>query len=356
TEASVISDFINEPSVLETQLNTYLESLMGQRNHYDALVKVEELLKYYQKEENRDCIVLLVTNGYADKGSPNEVLQYNFLKEEYPEVIFQTVQYEMGEEPLPFLKQISDYQYAASLENIGNTLEKAVASSLRYDQFDLTDWIQSDYFTVSALKASIGEAKLIEKNGKQKVTWEMNTFQTGTKEILEINLSLKSDYQKEVGFFPTNQKEEVHYKLENVEETVSSNETPVLSTYYEVSYDANEPNGCSVSSVPETKKYHVKDMVKMDDNIPSCKGYQFSGWKIVTPDVETYSREYFKMPGKNVSIKGEWSKFSIAKSMAGSVNPKRISIIQNVGSASYNERLWKYKSSVSKIVFEDTFV
>ncbi|MDE5586738.1 MAG: hypothetical protein K2I72_00010, partial [Bacilli bacterium] len=263
--------------------------------------------------------------------------------------------YEMGDEPLPFLKQISDYQYAASLENIGDTLEKAVSSSLKYDEFDLTDWIQSDYFTVSALKASIGEAKLIEESGKQRVTWKMNTFQTGTKETLSIYLNLKSAYQKGVGLFPTNQREEVHYKLGDIEETISSNETPVVSTHYEVSYDANEPSGCSISSVPETRKYHVKDIVKMDDETPSCKGYQFTGWKIVTPNVETYSDEYFKMPEKNVSIKGEWSKFSIAKSMDGAINPKRISIIQNVGGASYNDRLWKYKSSVSKIVFEDTF-
>lgn len=355
TDARVISDFVNESSILEVQLNTYLEVLMGQRNHYDALVKVEGLLKHYQKNDNRDCVVLFVTDGYADKGTPNEVIQYNYLKEEYPYVMFQAVQYGMGDEPLPFLKQISDYQYAADLDNIGDVLEKAISSSLRYDEFNLTDWIQSDYFTVSAIQASLGEGKLIEEGGKQKVTWRMNTFQTGTKETLTIHLSLNAAYQKDVGFFSTNEKEEVHYKLGNVKETISSNSTPVLATHYEVSYDANEPSGCSISSVPETKQYHVKDMVKMDDSNLSCEGYQFVGWKIITPGVETYSEEYFEMPGKNVSLKGEWSKFSIVKAMDGLINPKRISIIQNVGGVSYGERLWKYKSSVSKIVFEDVF-
>ncbi len=355
TEARIISDFVNEPSVLEVQLNTYLEFLMGQRNHYNALVKVEEILNHYQKEGNRDCVVLFVTDGYADKGNPNEIIQYNYLKEEYPYTIFQAVQYEMGEEPLPFLKQISDYQYAATTSDIGDVLEKAVSSSLRYDEFDLTDWIQSDYFTVSAIKASLGETKLVEEKGKQKVTWKMNSYQTGTNETLEIYLSLKSSYQKDVGLFPTNEKEEVHYKLGNIEETVSSNSTPVLATHYEVSYDANEPSGCSIPSVPNTKQYHVKELVKIDEEKLSCKGYQFVGWKIVTPDVETYSKEYFKMPEKDVSLKGEWSKFSIAKTMDGAINPKRISIIQSVEGVSYNERLWKYKSSVSKIVFEDVF-
>ena len=356
TEARVISDFINEYSVLESQLNTYLAFPMGKRNHYDALVKVEGLLNHYQKEDDRECSAIFLTDGLADTGTPNELREYAYLKSQYPYLTMKAVQYEMGEEPLPAIQAISDYQYTANVNTLGKVLRKVADTSLLYDKFELTDWISSEHFTigsVSNIEASLGNVKLTEENGGQKVSWHMDTFQTGTKEILTIDIDLKSAYQKDVGFFATNQKEEVNYKLGNVEERVSSSRTPVLGTHYDVSYDTNAPSGCVIDETPAKQTYHVLNMIKVSDDLPACKGYQFAGWKIVTPNVQQYNNEYFIMPETDVLLRAEWEKMSIAKTVNGAINPKRISILQSVGSETYNQKLWRYKSSISRIVFSD---
>ncbi len=354
TNADTVSIFSNNPRVLARDIN--LLSNKGQTNHYDALRKVEKLLSTYEKKEGRECSVVFLTDGYADKGTPNELLEYAYLKTQYPYLTIKAVQYEMGDQALPAIQLISDYQYVANVSNLGEVLRKVAGTSVLYDKFELIDWIQPDYFTaasISSIEASLGTVKLTEEDGVQKVTWHMDTFQTGTQEKLTINLNLKSDYQKDVGFFATNQKEAVQYKLGNVEETVSSNSTPILATHYDVSYDTNAPSGCSVSETPETQTFHVLNMIKVSDNVPTCKGYQFQGWKIVTPNVQQYNKEYFIMPETDVLLKAEWTKMSIAKTVDGLINVKRISTLQSVGSEAYNEKLWKYKPSISRIVFQD---
>lgn len=53
-------------------------------NYYDALVNVEKVLENYNKEDDRECVILFLTDGYPNEGTPNEIGQYNYLKERYP--------------------------------------------------------------------------------------------------------------------------------------------------------------------------------------------------------------------------------------------------------------------------------
>ena len=354
TNADTVSIFSNNPRVLARDIN--LLSNKGHTNHYDALLETEKLLNTYQKEDDRECSAIFLTDGFADRGTPNELLEYTYLKTQYPYLTIKAIQYDMGDEPLPAIEAISDYQYVANLNTLGRVLRKVADTSVLYDKFELTDWIKSDYFevaSVSSVNASLGDVKLTEENGVPKVFWRMNTFQTGSQETLTININLKSDFQKDVGFFATNQKEEVYYKLGNVEERVLSDRTPVLGTHYDVSYDINAPQGCTINETPEKQTYHVLNIIKVSDEAPSCKGYQFRGWKIVTPNVQQYNDEYFIMPETDVLLRAEWAKMSIAKTVNGDVNPKRVSILQSVGTETYSQKLWKYKSSISRIVFQD---
>lgn len=354
TNADIVSIFSSNPRILARDIN--LLSNKGKTNHYDALLEMEKLLSTYEKEDDRECSAIFLTDGFADTGTPNELREYAYLKSQYPYLTIKAVQYEMGEEPLPAIQAISDYQYTANVNTLGKVLRKVADTSLLYDKFELTDWISSEHFTigsVSNIEASLGNVKLTEENGGQKVSWHMDTFQTGTKEILTIDIDLKSAYQKDVGFFATNQKEEVSYKLGNVEERVSSSRTPVLGTHYDVSYDTNAPSGCVIDETPAKQTYHVLNMIKVSDDLPACKGYQFAGWKIVTPNVQQYNNEYFIMPETDVLLRAEWAKMSVAKMANGAINPKRVSILQSVGSETYNQKLWRYKSSISRIVFSD---
>lgn len=355
TEAEIVTDFINNPSVLESQINNSWKN-RGLTNYYDALVHVNQLLSNYVLEDDRECSVLFLTDGYADQGSPNEIVQYEYIKEQYPYLGVKAIQYEMGDEVLPSIKQISDHQYIANTKNLLDVFEEAAASAVFYETFRLSDWIDSDYFTIESvadINSSIGLVELTEEDGLQKVIWELTDFQTGTQAKLSIDLNLKPQFSNEIGLYSTNEKEEVFYQLENMEEIVSSNETPILATHYQVSYDGNAPTECTVSTIPTAQTYHVLETVEVSRETPFCAGYQFKGWKIVTGQVKQYSDDYFQMPESDVILRAEWSKLSLVKTVDGVVNPKRISLLQTVGSDNYSEKLWKYKSAITKIVFQD---
>ncbi len=358
TEAEIVSEFSNNASLITRDILS--AEIGGKRNHYDAFVKVDKLLWSYQAEEDRECMVVFVTDGYADKGSPNQYFEYQYLKSQYPFLSIKGIQFDAADKLLPFIQKISDAQYMANLTDIESVLIRATELPVSYDSFELNDWINFDYFSVasvSSMKASTGEVKLVEEEGIQKVTWNLGSFKTGENHELTINLDLKPEFHDGEGIYPTNIKEEVSYKLESVEETVSSNDTPALSSHYQVIYDANAPTDCSVGYRPETTKHRPLEPVKISDENISCSGYQFTGWKIVSTGLE-HNDGYFEMPEHDVILEAEWTKLSIVKSMDGNLNPKLTGELKATNHSSseykeYNDEIWKYKKDTTKVVFED---
>ena len=75
-------------------------------------------------------------------------------------------------------------------------------------------------------------------------------------------------------YIPTNESEEIISTIEDIpDENVSSTLTPVLEDNYEVIYDGNDPEGCTVSNMPETVNYSVYDTVAVSQEKPTCSGY-----------------------------------------------------------------------------------
>ena len=58
---SIVSNLSNDISDLTNKINSLTAS--GNTNYYQALVKLEELLKTYQKEDNKELAVLFLTDG-----------------------------------------------------------------------------------------------------------------------------------------------------------------------------------------------------------------------------------------------------------------------------------------------------
>lgn len=356
TDAEILSEFSNDASRVTNSI--FSAEKGGLRNHYDAFVKLEDLLVDYEKEENRELMAIIVTDGFADKGSPNEFYEYNYLKDQYPFLAIKGIQFDSAEKTLPYMTKISDEQYVASLTDLESVLNRSAELPVSYDEFVLRDWIDPNYFSVesvSSIKASSGKVDLVEEEGNQKIIWNLGSFETGEKHELTIDLNLNSEFHDGNGIYPTNIKEEVSYKLENIEETVTSNETPSLSSHYSVIYDVNEPTGCTVESPPVIESHRPLETVKINDEAISCPDYQFLGWKIVTTGLEN-NEKYFQMPESNVVLEAEWAKLTIVKSMDGDLNPKLAGVLMehgNTGFAKYNEKIWKYRKDVTKIVFED---
>ena len=322
TTSRVVSNLTNNKDELVNQISALQAAVCT--NYYQALVNVDTIMKSYQKENDRDVIVLFLTDGYPNEDIPNEEGQYKYLKEAYPYLIINGIQYEMGSNILDPIKKISDNQYIADMETLNNVLFDASISPTSYDSFHITDYINDKYFDIGSIDditVSQGEATL---NDNQ-VDWLIENFRSGSSARMTIEVNLKEDYLDKGGFYPTNEKEVIASTIDENNENITSTLTPIIADNYQVIYDGNAPDDCTVENLPTSQKQAVYNTVSISDTEPKCAGYQFKGWKVVNPDVETVNNEYFIMPEENVTIRAEWSKLSITKSMDG-----KISTVENL--------------------------
>ena len=355
TESTIVSDFTNDKDTLVNQINALEDT--GSTNYYQALVNVDTILQDYQKTNNKEVIVLFLTDGYPNVDTPNQIAQYNYLKSQYPYITVNGIQYEMGDTILNPIKEISDNQFFADMETLNNVLFDASVVPIPYEEFQIVDYIDNRYFTLENEKditVSQGEVKLEEENGKQKITWTISNFNSGRDAKLTMDLSLHEDLIGQGGIYPTNESEEIISSIQGQEEDVTSTLTPVLADNYQVIYDGNAPEGCTVSNVPDTINYSVFDTVSISTEQPSCAGYQFKGWEIANKDITRVGEDYFIMPEENVTIRAEWSKVTIAKSMDGTVNTMGDPIMKSYrynSSTDYHSST--YKSKITSVVTKD---
>ncbi len=354
TESSLISKLTNNKDEILNQIDSLTDS--GNTNYYQPLIHVDEILKNYQKEENRECIVLFLTDGYPNEDIPNQIAEYSYLKKQYSYLTINGIQYEMGKSILEPIQEISDHQFIADMESLNNVLFEASVTPIPYSSFTITDYLDSNYFeieNIEKIQVNQGKVNLEYENGVPKVTWNLNNFKSGSSAQMTIDVNLKEEYLEKGGYYPTNQKEKIESKIEDVEEQVESKDTPILKTPTKVIYEGNAPDGCSVENVPESEEKWAKEIVEISEKEPSCEGYQFRGWEIVTENVKRINKDYFEMPGKDVILRAEWGKVGLSKTMEGEVYVAPPPVIQRVGSFSYKEKLWQYKREITKIVIQN---
>ena len=355
TASTIVSDFTNDVDALTNQINGL--SVTGSTNYYQALVNVDTILQDYQKTNDKEVIVLFLTDGYPNVDTPNQIAQYGYLKSQYPYITVNGIQYEMGDTILNPIKEISDNQFFADMETLNNVLFDASVAPIPYEEFQIVDYIDNRYFTLESendITVSQGEVKLEEESGKQKITWTISNFNSGRDAKLTMDLNLKEEYVGQGGIYPTNEREEILSSIQGQEEDVNSTLTPVLADNYQVIYDGNAPEGCTVSNVPDTINYSVFDTVSISTEQPSCAGYQFKGWEIANKDITRVGEDYFIMPEENVTIRAEWSKVTIAKSMDGTVNTMGDPIMKSYrynSSTDYHSST--YKSKITSVVTKD---
>ena len=228
--ATIHTNFTNDKDLLINEINNLQVS--NSTNYYNAFLKVDELLQSYQKQEGREVVMMFLTDGYPYEGNPNQAVEYKYLKEKYPYLTVNAVQYEMGDTIIDQLKEVSDNQYLAYQDNLDEILGEASITAIPYEIFQIIDYIDNDYFTLNSIddiKVSDGEVSLTEENGTQKITWTIDNYLSGRKAKLTMDLSLKDEYIGEGGVYPTNLKEEVISSIENQKEDVNSNLTPTLA-------------------------------------------------------------------------------------------------------------------------------
>ena len=321
TTFTIVSDFTSDKDKLISQINDL--QVQGNTNYYQALVNVDNILKDYTKQDNRDAIVLFLTDGYPNVNTPNQITQYQYLKTKYPYITVNGIQYEMGNAILKPIQEVSDDHFFADMETLSNVLFDASVVPIPYEKFEIVDYIDQRYFKLDSkddITVSEGTIKLEEENGKQKITWTIDNFKSGRNAKLTMDIDLKEEYIGQGGVYSTNESTEVFSKIEEQDEDVISVDSPRLQEGYSVIYDGNAPSGCTVSNIPNSKTYSVFNSVSIEEEKPICVGYQFKGWEIVTENVTSINDDYFVMPEKDVTIRAIWSEFTLAKSMDGVVS------------------------------------
>ena len=315
--ATVVNNFTNDTTLLQESINNLAVS--GETNYYQALIKVDDVLSTYNKESNRDCVVLFLTDGLPTIDTPNEVSQYKYLKSKYNYLDINGIQYELGNTVLAGIKNITDTQYLANKENLNEFLYKASLTTATYDEFTLTDYVDTNYFNlnnVTDVSTTFGEAT-IQNN---KVVWNLSGLKSGTDASLTIDINFNNNLIGVGGIYPTHTKTDITYKIGNISTTESTTKTTILKDKYTVIYEGNTPAGCVVSNLPGTSNYFVFDTVQKENKVPVCAGYQFQGWKIITAGAKEVNEDTFIMPDKNVTLRATWKKLSITKSMDGTIS------------------------------------
>lgn len=310
------TDFTDDTSALQDSL--YNMSATGGSSYYQALLAIDSLLSSYNKEANRDCVVIFLTGSLPTVDTPNEVGEYNYLKSKYNYLNINAIQYDLADGVLDDVKNISDVQYVVGSDELLDALNDASVVADNYDKLIFTDYLDTNYFNlngVSKITTSFGTATI----NNNKVVWNLNGMESGKSAKLSIDINLNNDLVGVEGIYPTHTTADVLYKIGKADTTESTSKTTVLKDNYTVFYEANSPSGCIVSNMPSSKNYLVFDTVQLENKIPKCIGYQFKGWKIVNSGVKKFNDDSFSMPAENVTLRATWSKIDLNKSSDGTV-------------------------------------
>ena len=323
SEAHIESGFTSDKNLMLQKIDALSDK--GCTNYYDGLVKAEEVLEGYTQQPNRELILLFLTDGYPNMDTPNEIGQYELLKQKYPYMIINGIQYEMGAEVLDPVKAVSDYQYIATMTDLNNVLFEASVAPYAYDEFVLTDFINDEYFSlgdISNIFTDKGSFSLDYDGNTPKITWDLSGLRSGSKVKMTIDITLKDGQYAEDRLYPTNKSTSVETSLADTSsENITTSNTPILKNDYDVIYDPNTPSGCVVTGMPATltEPHRVFETVALTDAEPTCAGYNFTGFDSSNTDVRWLNDDFFIMPGSDVTLRATWTKVSMEKSMDGTV-------------------------------------
>lgn len=317
--ASLITDFSYDDTSLNVALDSFLtESITAKKeiSYYSAFSKIAEFMEGYTPEDAENVKVVFVTDGKPVIDSPKEVSIYQELKNNYSNLSFLAIQYEIGDEVVQEIKNISDEQIVVNANNVWNVLSNIYFGQDYYDSFVLSDYFREP-FKILNVKTINGTADILSDHS---VEWNLMTssFGAGGKASMTIYVEASSDYN--IGdILPVTDTTLVNYSYNGGGDRLESIDTPTLATAFNVIYDANAPDSCTVTNMPSNTLTGIYDVVKPISQVPKCNGYSFKGWELVTDGIKTNNDGSFIMPYKNVTYRAKWSKVSLNKSLDGTL-------------------------------------
>lgn len=324
-KAEILTDFTNDDTGTNTVLDNFLSASAHANkeiSYYAAFKALSEFMENYTSDGANIIKVIFVTDGKPVIDSPKEVSLYQGLKENYPELSVLGIQYNMGNEVVDAIKNVSDAQVVADKDNAWDVIPNIYLGyeDDNYDSFVFDDYFSAP-FTVDEVSVTRGVASI---NNEYSVEWNLNDssqFVAGASARMTVYFNVSNEYT--VGdIIPISDTTIVNYSFAGGEKQDSDTNSPTLATGFKVNYDSNAPSGCVVSNMPSSDVVGIYNVVRPTTVVPKCKGYLFKEWKLVTSNITTNNDDSFNMPYKDVTYKATWSKASLNKSVDGTVAEK----------------------------------
>lgn len=324
-KAEILTDFTNDDTGTNTVLDNFLSASAHANkeiSYYAAFKALSEFMENYTSDGANIIKVIFVTDGKPVIDSPKEVSLYQGLKENYPELSVLGIQYNMGNEVVDAIKNVSDAQVVADKDNALDVIPNIYLGyeDDNYDSFVFDDYFSAP-FTVDEVSVTRGVASI---NNEYSVEWNLNDssqFVAGASARMTVYFNVSNEYT--VGdIIPISDTTTVNYSFAGGEKQDSDTNSPTLATGFKVNYDSNAPSGCVVSNMPSSDVVGIYNIVRPTTVVPKCKGYLFKEWKLVTSNITTNNDDSFNMPYKDVTYKATWSKASLNKSVDGTVAEK----------------------------------
>lgn len=324
-KAEILTDFTNDDTGTNTVLDNFLSASAHANkeiSYYAAFKALSEFMENYTSDGANIIKVIFVTDGKPVIDSPKEVSLYQGLKENYPELSVLGIQYNMGNEVVDAIKNVSDAQVVADKDNALDVIPNIYLGyeDDNYDSFVFDDYFRAP-FTVDEVSVTRGVASI---NNEYSVEWNLNDssqFVAGASARMTVYFNVSNEYT--VGdIIPISDTTTVNYSFAGGEKQDSDTNSPTLATGFKVNYDSNAPSGCVVSNMPSSDVVGIYNIVRPTTVVPKCKGYLFKEWKLVTSNITTNNDDSFNMPYKDVTYKATWSKASLNKSVDGTVAEK----------------------------------
>lgn len=324
-KAEILTDFTNDDTGTNTVLDNFLSASAHANkeiSYYAAFKALSEFMENYTSDGANIIKVIFVTDGKPVIDSPKEVSLYQGLKENYPELSVLGIQYNMGNEVVDAIKNVSDAQVVADKDNALDVIPNIYLGyeDDNYDSFVFDDYFRAP-FTVDEVSVTRGVASI---NNEYSVEWNLNDssqFVAGASARMTVYFNVSNEYT--VGdIIPISDTTTVNYSFVGGEKQDSDTNSPTLATGFKVNYDSNAPSGCVVSNMPSSDVVGIYNIVRPTTVVPKCSGYIFKGWKLTTSNVIINNDGSFTMPYKEVTYKATWAKASLNKSAEGTIAEK----------------------------------
>lgn len=301
---------------------------------YDPIIKTAEdyLDQYYDASmnEGRELVVVYFSDEMGSlmeyKGPENKA-EYEILKDKYPNITINTLVWSYRDGDYRVMSSDNVYVYDVrtdygKIELSGTAIDSDLYNPrFKYDNIEVTQKLDTRYFELP--------------DGGDTITWSLDGLLSGNDsngrypfESLSTTVKFKDGYDERDDYIYTVlSSTDVVTSVKNpdmsgnsLSEDVHNTDSPTVKTTYNITYNYNFPEGCSLpegqSNIEKAKAF--SRVVLREE--ATCEGWNFGSYEVKqADDIVSYGSAAFRMPEEDVVIDTYWTRPTIEKALTGTV-------------------------------------